>query len=102
MNLNQLSYVLAVVECGSFSKASIKCNVTQPTLSNGIASLENEFGGQIFNRTTRRTELSAFGSQILPCIKGSPSGTNTAKGKCHCFPSTKKAINQNWNVSVSG
>ena len=70
MNINQLRYVQAVHEEGSFSKASIRCNVTQPTLSNGIASLESEIGGKLFDRNTRKSELSVFGHQILPLIEG--------------------------------
>ena len=70
MNLNQLHYVLAVYEEKSFSKASDRCNVTQPTLSNGIAALEEEFGGKLFNRNTRKCEISSFGRQLLPLIEG--------------------------------
>lgn len=69
MNLNQLRYADAVLQEGSFSKASDRCNVSQPTLSNGIAALEEEFGGNLFNRTTRKTEISEFGRQILPLIE---------------------------------
>jgi DNA-binding transcriptional LysR family regulator len=37
MNLGQLRFAKAAAEERSFSKAAEKCNVTQPTLSNGIA-----------------------------------------------------------------
>ncbi len=69
MNLSQLRFVQAVSVEGSFSRAADTCNVTQPTLSNGIALLEEEFGGQIFIRTTRKVELSPFGEQVLPLIQ---------------------------------
>src|SRR6266511_3360628 len=42
---------------------------SQPTLSNGIALLEEEFGGQLFARTTRRVDLTPFGTQLLPLIE---------------------------------
>lgn len=44
MNLNQLLFVCAVAETGSFTKAADRCYVTQPTLSIAIAQLEDELG----------------------------------------------------------
>jgi DNA-binding transcriptional LysR family regulator len=69
MNLRHLEFTLAAALERSFSRAAERCHVTQPTLSNGIALLEGELGGQIFVRTTRKVELSAFGQQILPLIE---------------------------------
>ena len=69
MNLRHLGFATAAAAERSFSRAAERCNVTQPTLSNGIALLEQSFGGAIFVRTTRRVELSAFGRQILPLIE---------------------------------
>lgn len=68
MNLQQLRYVRALCEEGSFVAAAARCAVTQPTLSNGIAQLEAELGHRIFNRTTRSVRLSHFGEQLLPGI----------------------------------
>lgn len=60
-----LRYFLAVAELGSFSKAAARANVTQPTLSVGIAKLENEVGARLFERTTRRVSLTPAGSRFL-------------------------------------
>lgn len=60
-----LRYFLAVAELGSFSKAAAKVNVTQPTLSVGIAKLESEVGARLFERTTRRVSLTPAGSRFL-------------------------------------
>jgi DNA-binding transcriptional LysR family regulator len=60
-----LRYFLAVAELGSFSKAAAKVNVTQPTLSVGIAKLEQETGARLFERTTRRVSLTPAGSRFL-------------------------------------
>jgi len=68
MNLNQLRYVKAVAETGSFTLAAEQCYVTQPTLSNGIAQLEHEFEERLFARTTRSVVLTPFGEHILPFI----------------------------------
>jgi len=69
MNLTQLRYVKAVALHGSFTQAAEDCFVTQPTLSNGIAQLEEEFGQRLFRRTTRMVSLTSFGESILPYIE---------------------------------
>lgn len=68
MNLSQLRYVKAVAETGSFTLAAEQCYVTQPTLSNGIAQLEQELEERLFTRTTRAVALTPFGAHILPLI----------------------------------
>lgn len=69
MNLAQLNYVLAVAQSGNFTVAAKNCHVTQPTLSNSIAQLEEEFQMRIFSRTTRHVGLTAFGQHILPFVE---------------------------------
>ena len=68
MNLSQLRYAKAVAETGSFTLAAERCYVTQPTLSNGIAQLEQELEERLFKRTTRTVALTAFGEHIMPYI----------------------------------
>lgn len=68
MNLSQLRFASAVASTGSFTAAAAQCCVTQPTLSNGIAQLEIELGGRLFLRTTRKVELTPFGTHLLPYI----------------------------------
>lgn len=68
MNLQQLRYVRALVEEGSFVAAASRCAVTQPTLSNGIAQLEADLGHRIFRRTTRSVALTAYGERMLPAV----------------------------------
>lgn len=69
MNLNQLRYAKTVADTGSFTLAAEQCYVTQPTLSNGIAQLEQELGDKIFKRTTRTVSLTPFGEHIMPYIE---------------------------------
>ena len=69
MNINQLNYIKAVSEFNNFSAAAKACNVTQPTLSNGISRLEEELGKKIFERSTRAVKLTPFGEKILSSIK---------------------------------
>lgn len=66
INLNQLRFFLEVARQNSFSKAAETCCVTQPTLSNAIAQLEDILEGKLFNRSTRRVSLTTFGKYLLP------------------------------------
>jgi DNA-binding transcriptional LysR family regulator len=59
-----LRYFLAVMDSGNFSRAAAQCNVSQPTLSVGIAKLERELGRTLFLRTNRRVELTEAGVQF--------------------------------------
>ena len=68
MNLSQLRFARALAAAGSFTAAANRCFVTQPTLSNGIAELEQELGQRLFRRTTRRVGLTEFGAHMLPAI----------------------------------
>jgi LysR family transcriptional regulator, hydrogen peroxide-inducible genes activator len=68
MNLNQLRFAKAVAATESFTAAAAECFVTQPTLSTGIAQLEDELGGRLFVRTTRSVSLTPFGAHLLPYL----------------------------------
>lgn len=65
MNLAFIRYFLAVADTGNFTEAAERCHVTQPTLSAGIARLEEEVGARLFDRG-RRSDLSAAGQRLLP------------------------------------
>ena len=60
-----LRYFLSVVDTGNFSRGAAACNVSQPTLSVGIAKMEAALGRPLFNRTNRRVELTEAGVRLL-------------------------------------
>lgn len=60
-----LRYFLAVVDHGNFSRAATHCRVSQPTLSIGIAKLEATLGRPLFERTSRRVELTPAGVRFV-------------------------------------
>lgn len=69
MTLTQLQFVQALAAAKSFSKAAAQCGVSQPSLSNSVAQLEDELGGRIFFRTSRKVGLTPFGEYLLPQLE---------------------------------
>ncbi|GAA1953270.1 LysR family transcriptional regulator [Catenulispora subtropica] len=69
MELQQLRYVLAVAETGSFTRAAERCLVVQSALSHQIARLERELGARLFDRTSRRVALTPAGAAFLPAAR---------------------------------
>jgi DNA-binding transcriptional LysR family regulator len=59
-----LRYFLAVIDCGSFSKAAKQLSVAQPTLSVGIGKLERLLGASLFQRTSKRVQITDAGSRL--------------------------------------
>lgn len=65
MTIQQLKYVIKVAECGSITEAAKQLFISQPSLSSAIKELENEYGIEIFNRTSRGISLSSDGTEFL-------------------------------------
>src|SRR5690348_4001071 len=69
MELQQFRYVAAVAEEGNFTRAAARCFVVQSALSHQIKRLEEELGVTLFNRTSRRVELTAAGTAFLAAAR---------------------------------
>jgi DNA-binding transcriptional LysR family regulator len=65
MNLQQVAYVIAAADLGSFTRAAASIPVTQPSLSQGIRTLERELGSPLFDRIGRQVQLTAAGRAFL-------------------------------------
>ena len=65
MDLRQVSYVLAVVDHGTFTAAAASIPISQPALSQSIQALERELGADLFVRLGRATRLTAAGEAFL-------------------------------------
>jgi DNA-binding transcriptional LysR family regulator len=66
MELRALEYFVAVAEERHFTRAATRVHVSQSGLSATIRSLESELREPLFERTTRRVQLTAAGEALLP------------------------------------
>jgi LysR family hydrogen peroxide-inducible transcriptional activator len=69
-SMKQLQYLLALQDHGSFSEAAAACNVTQSTLSGGIATLEDLLRQKLADRSQRRITLTPLGLEIAEKARG--------------------------------
>ena len=65
MTLQQLKYIVEIVNCGSMNMAAQKLFISQPTLSNAVKELEREMQIDIFIRTNKGVSLSPDGQEFL-------------------------------------
>jgi len=64
--LRQLEYFVATAACGSIAKAADKLHVSQPSVSNAMAKLEDQLGVQLFVRHhAQGVSLTPVGNRIL-------------------------------------
>lgn len=87
MQLRLLEYFVALAREGHFARAATACNVTQPTLSAGIAALEEQLGKRLIDRDRRFIGLTEEGRAALPwaqqaiaMIDGLAHAAETARG----------------------
>src|SRR6202789_2314170 len=79
MEFQQLRYVCAIAETGSFSRAAERCQVAQPSLSQQILKLEKDLGAKLFDRLGRSVRLTDAGRAFLPHARSILSQMETAR-----------------------
>lgn len=62
---NMLAFI-RVAESATFAEAAEKLHITQPALSSAIKKMEEQLGGKLFSRSTRRVSLTPEGLTLLP------------------------------------
>lgn len=65
MTLQDLRYLVALVDHGHFGRAAEACHVSQPTLSTQIKKLEERLGVTLFERTNRSVRVTDHGEEVV-------------------------------------
>jgi DNA-binding transcriptional LysR family regulator len=81
---NALTTLLCVVEQNSFSRAAEQLGKTPSAVAKAIAALESELGSKLFERTTRRMQLTEAGRLY----------TQAAREALGCLGNASEAIGQ--------
>ena len=66
---DDLEMVLTVVDAGGFSAAAETLDVQVAKVSRSVSKVESQLGVSIFNRTTRRVELTEEGRQFVDSVR---------------------------------
>jgi DNA-binding transcriptional LysR family regulator len=101
--LTSLEVFSQVVECGGFSAAGRKLNMSTTMVSNHVQSLEDRLGARLLNRTTRKVSLTEVGrayydravqiladiaqaDDIAGALQSAPRGTLRIYSATHIVP----------------
>ena len=95
-SMNVLRAFEAVGRCGSFSKAAAELRISQSAVSRHIATLELDLNCRLFDRTTRRCDLTVEGRALLDGIS---QGLDQIDGALAA--ARRKSTDNMLNVSVS-
>ncbi len=66
LSLRQLEAFVQVAASGSFRRAAARLGQAQPVLSRLIGQAEQTLGARLFDRDTRRVEITPAGRELLP------------------------------------
>ena len=69
MNLHQLKLFECVVRHLNITKASVALHISQPSVSQQLRLLEDEFGTKFFIRLNQGVELTAEGEEFFKAIR---------------------------------
>lgn len=65
MSLKEYEYFLAIAEENNITKAALKMNVSQPSLTQQLQRTENDLGYKLLNRTNSGVQLTEAGESYL-------------------------------------
>ncbi|HZU62442.1 MAG TPA: LysR family transcriptional regulator [Novosphingobium sp.] len=78
--LSALEAFVAVAETGSFTRAAAQRRLSTPMMTLHVARLEEHLGARLFNRTTRRVDLTEEGLRLLPHAREVIAAYGAAEG----------------------
>ena len=93
IEIGDIEAFIELTETNSFAKAAINLNLSQPVLSRRIQKLEHELGTKLFDRTTRKVQLSYSGRNFYERARSIIDAIKTATktlNENYSFPSIVK------------
>ena len=90
MRIQQLHYIIKIVETGSMNEAAKQLFITQPSLSNAVRDLEREMGIDIFIRNPKGITLTKDGVEFLSYARQVVEQTNLLEERTRV---TQKHVN---------
>jgi LysR family carnitine catabolism transcriptional activator len=69
LTIHELEVFLQIAEARNFRVAAERANVSQPALSRTLQSAEWKLSARLFDRNTRKVELSSAGHELLPIAR---------------------------------
>lgn len=88
VTINQLRAFVAVCDQGSFSGAARKLRRAQSAISHAVKALESAFDVELFERNTRKAQLTAAGHSLLPDARAVISRTEEMKNRASSIART--------------
>lgn len=79
MELRQLRYFVAVCDDGNFTRAAERLHVVQSAVSAAIKALESELRVSLFDRSSKRMDLTEAGQAFLPRARATLDAAQSAQ-----------------------
>jgi DNA-binding transcriptional LysR family regulator len=98
VNIYQILVFIEVVEQNGFAKAGQSLHLTQPAITKNITKLEHELGFKLFERSTRKIEVTKAGSYLYKEWKNQVS--QLQKSYKEAFLIANKDINK-LNIAIT-
>jgi DNA-binding transcriptional LysR family regulator len=92
LTLAVLRYTSEVARRGSFTAAARECGVSQPTVSNAIADLEDALGVRLFERSTKRLAATPAGDRLVPLVQGIVSAVAELEREARAIKAPEKKL----------
>ena len=90
MRIQQLQYIIKIVETGSMNEAAKQLFITQPSLSNAVRDLEREMGIDIFIRNPKGITLTKDGVEFLSYARQVVEQTNLLEERYKSHTETRE------------
>ena len=79
MEMHQIRYFLTACDTLNFTRAAEQCEVSVPSLTRAIHTLEEELGGQLFRRERHLTHLTDLGRLMQQHLSAAQDATEAAR-----------------------